>query len=203
MLILTLLLTSGVSSAGANEKPSQPPSAEHYLAQPKTETVTNISTIDLRQQGIISLAQGELPKAIDAFKKLVYIERRRAGSSTKSDAVADAYHVLADCYVQAEMYVDAEQAYLKTIQFAEKTSKNKALVADSLLSLAKLEERKKRYSNAAAFYKQALTFADATKHSDMAETQLRYGAALEHLGKRDEATVAKRKAQEHQKQCRK
>lgn len=192
------MLSFAVPPVLAGEK-SHPPSAEHYLAEPKAETVANINTADLRQQGVIFLAQGELTKAIGAFKRLVDIETRRAGS-LRSEAVADAYHALADCYLQAGRYADAELAYLKTIQFSGKTANNKALVADSLLSLAKLEERKKRYSNAAGFYKQALSFADATKHADMAETWQRYGVVLEQLGKRDEATVAKRNALEHQRQ---
>lgn len=198
IIILTLLLSYTGAAVFAGEKPRHTPTAEHYLAEPEREAVRRINPSDLRQQGVIFLAQGELKKAIGAFKQLVEIQTRRAGA--KSEDVADAYHALADCYLQTGQYSDAEQAYLKTIQISGKTAKNKALVADSLISLAKLEERKKRYNNAAGFYKQALTFADATKHADMADTWLAYGSVLEKLGKRDEATVAKRNAQEHQKQ---
>lgn len=199
VLILTLLLSSStVAPVFAGEKPARLPTAEHYLAEPERETVRSVKPDDLRQQGVIFLAQGDLKKAIGAFKQLVEIQTRRAGA--KPEDVADAYHALADCYLQSGQYSDAEQAYSKTIAISGKSAKNKALVADSLLSLAKLEERKKQYNNAAGFYKQALTFADATKHSDMAETWSRYGAVLQQLGKRDEAAIAKRNAQEHQKQ---
>lgn len=191
-----MLLASGViSSAWAT------PGAEQYLSQPNAKSAAYIDTADLRQKGIIFLAQGELTKATAAFKHLVDIETRRASRSGNSEALADAYHALADCYVQAERYGDADQAYRRTIQFSRKIPKNRNLISDSLLGLAKIEQRKKRYSNAADFYKQALSFGDVSKHSDMAETWQQYAAVLEHLGKRDEAGVAKRNAEQHQNQC--
>lgn len=192
ILLFAAYFSASPVLAGDSAAVSQP-----ALSKASRQGSAPVNTADLRHQAVMALAGGQTDEAIRLFKNLAEVEKKQSGPN--SEAAADAYHGVADCYFHSKQYSLAQEYYRKTVLILGQNPKNKTLLADSLHSLARIEEQNKRYVESAALYRKTLMFADATKHADMAETWLSYGNVLAKIGLTTEAQAARRKAEDHKK----
>ncbi|HEY9734543.1 MAG TPA: tetratricopeptide repeat protein [Drouetiella sp.] len=182
--------------ANAFDKEVSGHTSEAYLLQKQNKVL--IKAEDLRQQGLVFLAEGNVPKAIERFTQLVKSEKLRAKAG-RSESLADAYHGLGDCYAQTCNDKMAQSAYNSAVSAATNSKRSQTLATDSLVGLGKIAEKQAHYWQAAKFYKQALVLQDQGRHSDTAATWRRYSAVMQRLGKLAESEEALVNAQRHEK----
>lgn len=170
-------------------------SAEHYsIAPQKAKLPLKYNDKNLRQKGMAYLASGQRSKAIETFRKLVALEQKCY--KDKPEILADAYHNLADCYFQNQQYDLAEKNYRRTIATFTKDASNKSMIADSYLSLAKLQELKGNNIAAADYYKTALNLSSTFKHANAKEIWIKYSKVLKAPGRNEEAKAAEKRVRQ-------
>lgn len=131
---------TGASAASAAEFPK---SAPRRAAREKETAST------LRKQGELSLKGGDLPGAIDRYKRLV---DRATSTGSSEDTVARAHTDLANAYAYAEETVSAIRHFRRAIKISPRK-------AEPHFSLAELYRRNGKTQDAVREYRTAIEHA--------------------------------------------